>query len=253
MEGYDGEWDPFFSKIFDVFEAETTGYYEINGLAPEATKAGGPLQSGRPTSGQVLSFTSTQSGGLGSDNEDPTVTTFDPLQPTDVCALMSSLVSYCKGGGTDCACYSGTYYVPDQINTIAAQCARHTSACGETSLNKSTNSTTATTTDDWCDFASTAASYQSYCPVNSTSTVAFAAQMALATTTTASGDAFPSQTSTGAYLAAASSVTPAQTTATSFSTYVPPSTGVAARQADKSGVWSFVLLCLAGVVGLYVI
>ncbi|KAK4580055.1 hypothetical protein LTR86_000257 [Recurvomyces mirabilis] len=246
FSSYDGEWDPFFSKIFDVFEAESTGYYEINALAPEATKAGGPLISGRPTSGQVLSFTATTSSGLGGQDEDPVVTTFDPLKPTDVCAVMSSLVSYCNGGGTTCACYSGTYYVPDQWNTLAARCARYTSACAPSSATTSGNDTaTVTTTQDWCQVASVAASYQSYCPIEKISTVAFAAEMVLATATSDLGGATMSPTSTSPYGVAAAS------TAIPTSTYEAPSTGKAAGRVAVSGVRSIMLACLGGLLGLY--
>lgn len=84
----------------------------------------------------------------------PVTAKFDPTDARDACRAWSTLSDYCKGAGEDCACYSGTYYVPDQWNSLANSCARVTSRCGGTDQNDG----------EWCQFGRTASSYSDYCP-----------------------------------------------------------------------------------------
>ena len=127
-----GEWDPFFSRVDDILEAAET---DVDDNKPNETpggpipKIGGP--AGTPTiiTYTVTDFCSTPVVG-GNCAIIPTyITVFDPAQPTNACSAWSSLSSYCSGGGTNCACYSSSYYVPDQWNSLAAVCAKALTGC----------------------------------------------------------------------------------------------------------------------------
>ncbi|KAK0272389.1 hypothetical protein LTR35_012972 [Friedmanniomyces endolithicus] len=187
---FEDEWNPCFSEVYDVFVAEET--YYTNGVeVAKVTGAGSPFKSGEPT-GQVLRITKTAQPPYTKT----ITTTFDPTKPTDVCRVWKSVAGYCASGGTQCACYSGSYYVPDQWNTLASICAQQTSQCPSSTANPS-NGTASTA--DWCSLASQAASFSDYCPtsVANTTTVAFAASMtAVSATTTGVGTA-PISTGSG--------------------------------------------------------
>ncbi|KAK0259907.1 hypothetical protein LTR35_016282 [Friedmanniomyces endolithicus] len=223
---FEDEWNPCFSEVYDVFVAEET--YYTNGVeVAKVTGAGSPFESGEPT-GQILRITKTAQ----SPYTETITTTFDPTQPTDVCRVWKSIAGYCASGGTQCACYSGSYYVPDQWNTLASICAQQTSQCPSSTASPS-NGTAGTA--DWCSLASRAASFSDYCPTSiaNTTTVAFAASMtAVSATTTATDTSTP--TSTG------SSYT------------VQPATPSSATHAASTGVlWIAVLALLLNYMYLF--
>ncbi|TKA83859.1 hypothetical protein B0A55_00164 [Friedmanniomyces simplex] len=224
---FEGEWDIYFSKVLDYFVAEET--YYANGIdVARVTGAGSPFKTGQPT-GQVLRFTQTAQ----SPSAQTTITTFDPAQPTDICKAMTSLGGYCANGGTQCACYSGSYYVPDQWNSLAAGCARLTSACPS----YSNGTASAAASGSWCSLASQAAALREYCPTSiaGTTTVAFAAEM---TSTTPTAVAAAGVTST-----AGSTSAPSPTTDSgSGSSTSTESQGGAGHAAAVGGVWIAVLV-----------
>ncbi|KAN0089935.1 hypothetical protein V8E51_018514 [Hyaloscypha variabilis] len=126
-----GEWNPFFSRVDDILEAAETDDAADNNQpneTPGGPKIGAP--AGTPT---IITYTITDfctpvAGGTCTII--PTyITVFDPAQPTNACSAWSSLSVYCSGGGTNCACYSGSYYVPDQWNSLAAVCAKALTGC----------------------------------------------------------------------------------------------------------------------------
>ncbi|KAK1072781.1 hypothetical protein LTR74_002296 [Friedmanniomyces endolithicus] len=188
---FEDEWNPCFSEVYDVFVAEQT-YYGNGVEVAKVTGAGSPFKSGEPT-GQVLRITKTAQPPYTKT----ITTTFDPTKPTDVCRVWKSVAGYCASGGTQCACYSGSYYVPDQWNTLASICAQQTSQCPSSTASPS-NGTASTA--DWCSLASQAASFSDYCPTSiaNTTTVAFAASMtAVSATTTGIGTPAPISTGSG--------------------------------------------------------
>ncbi|KAK5113375.1 hypothetical protein LTR62_003475 [Meristemomyces frigidus] len=91
FSSYEGEWIPYYSKVFDVFESSPETYYDARPLAAGATKTDGPLASGRPTSGQVLTFAQTATTDAEGNSVAATITTFDPSQPTDICGALVSM------------------------------------------------------------------------------------------------------------------------------------------------------------------
>ncbi|KAK0334101.1 hypothetical protein LTR59_015186 [Friedmanniomyces endolithicus] len=223
---FEDEWNPCFSEVYDVFVAEET--YYTNGVAvAKVTGAGSPFESGEPT-GEILQITETAQ----SPYTETITTTFDPTQPTDVCRVWRSIAGYCASGGTQCACYSGSYYVPDQWNTLASICAQQTSQC--TISTASPNNGTAGLSDgtastaDWCSLASQAASFSNYCPTSiaNTTTVAFAASMTAVSATT-TGIGTPAPTSTG-----------------SGYTLQPPTPSLATHAAASGVLWSTMLALL---------
>jgi hypothetical protein len=141
--------EPFFSKVYDYFAREDG--YIVNEDAYEDAKGDEyPFHQGRPT-GEVLKFTRT----VEKPTEHPITATFDPHQSKHICRAWSTLASYCDGAGGECACYSGTYYVPDQWNSLAVGCAVMTTRCD------------ASSDDPWCKIGRKASSYTSYCTKDS--------------------------------------------------------------------------------------
>ena len=163
---FDGPTVPFFSKMYDFFAAKET-YLDKEDAYADATGTENPFKNGRPT-GQRLRFTRT----VRSPKEHTITSTFNPSEPTDVCRAWTSLATYCGDVGKKCACYSGTYYVPDQWNSLAAGCAVLTTRC---------SGTDGTTKDPWCEIGKTASDYTNYCTddpakLRGTSIVKFAAR-----------------------------------------------------------------------------
>ncbi|KAJ4294212.1 hypothetical protein N0V90_007902 [Kalmusia sp. IMI 367209] len=162
FENFDGPTVPFFSKMYDFFAAQETYLDNVNAYA-DATGLENPFKDGRPT-GQRLSFTQR----VQSPTEHTITATFDPSKPTDICRAWKSLVTYCGDAGEACACYSGTYYVPDQWNSLAAGCAVMTTRC------TGADESSASTDDPWCEIGQTASDYTNYCTDDAAS-VKFAA------------------------------------------------------------------------------
>jgi hypothetical protein len=142
---FDGPSEPFFSKMYAFFAAKET-YLDIDeNPYADATGSENPFNNGRPTE-NPLRITRTVK-----DTRDTITATFHPTRPTDICRAWNSLATYCgDGGNEDCACYSGSYYVPDQWNSLAAGCAVLTSTCTSTE-------------DVWCQMGQSAASLTDYC------------------------------------------------------------------------------------------
>lgn len=113
---FDGPEEAFFSKIFDVLAYKDPKYYATVDLNEHQE----PLRTGRPT-GEPLTFT-----GTVTESTATATITFNPAKATDVCGAFGTLRSYCgaDSAGTECACYSSTYYVPEQWNSLAAGCAQ---------------------------------------------------------------------------------------------------------------------------------
>lgn len=125
-------WDPFFSKVNDILEAAETkapAQPKVTGGGqggPHADGPGSPQTSHGSNIGEqrVKTYIATESCTTTGGGKCTSVTTFDPTQPTNACSAWSSLSVYCGGAGTNCACYSSSYYVPDQWNSLAAACAK---------------------------------------------------------------------------------------------------------------------------------
>ncbi|KAL9105699.1 MAG: hypothetical protein Q9227_009183 [Pyrenula ochraceoflavens] len=149
FKNFDGAMDPYFSKVFDFFAAQET-YLEPGNPYADATGRQNPFKDGRPTQ-RTLRITRT----VTSPRRKTITDTFDPSEPTDICSAWTSLVTYCGRAGTSCGCYSSTYYVPDQWNSLAAGCASFTTRC------VGPNGPPAK--QHQCQIAETAASYMSYC------------------------------------------------------------------------------------------
>lgn len=136
--------------MYDFFAAKET-YLPTENAYASATGKQDPFPSGyrdRPQ-GKRITLRGTATSA------DLTITaTFDPSEATDACSAWSTLRSYCGDSGEDCACYSGTYYVPDQWNSLADGCASVTSRCSGTDTDDAT----------WCQFGKTAYDYNTYCP-----------------------------------------------------------------------------------------
>jgi hypothetical protein len=136
--------------MYDFFAAKED-YLATENAYAEATGTQDPFDSGyqdRPT-GQPLRITRKAT----SPTEHEIIAKFTPTAATDVCKAWSTLRSYCGSAGRKCACYSGTYYVPDQWNSLADGCASVTTRCGGTDIDD----------DVWCRFGSTAYDYNTYC------------------------------------------------------------------------------------------
>lgn len=132
----------------------------------KATGTENPFNEGRrPTPSENLAITRMATA----PKETKVVSTFSPLNAAHVCRAWSTMVSYCGDGSEDCACFSGTHYVPDQWNSLAAGCAPVTSRCDDS------------TDDPWCLWGRKAAENTAYCEDNafrldpSTKVVKFAA------------------------------------------------------------------------------
>ncbi|KAK4208495.1 hypothetical protein QBC37DRAFT_486791 [Rhypophila decipiens] len=124
------EWDPFFSKVNDILEAAETARV-LNEPEPEGNPGNGLPQIGRIRTLTVTEFqthcsnlAARRTACVSIPTTYLTTTSFNAVEPTKACDAWSSLSVYCGGGGTECACYSGTYYVPDQWNTLAGVCAQ---------------------------------------------------------------------------------------------------------------------------------
>lgn len=125
----------------------------------EATGKQNPFPDGpgsRPT-GDRLTIT----GQAAKPTAHSVEITFHPKSSTDACRAWSTLASYCAGAsedeGTSCACYSGTYYVPDQWNSLADSCAGLSDEDG-----------------NWGEIGNLASSYNSYCPTEAPNGVTMA-------------------------------------------------------------------------------
>ncbi|PVI00141.1 hypothetical protein DM02DRAFT_655693 [Periconia macrospinosa] len=149
FQKFDDRSKPFFSVMYNFFEVKGTYLPKTNAYA-EATGQENPFNSGSRPTGQPLRVTQT----ITSPATHTVTASFDPRKPLDACRAWTNLATYCSGGGEACACYSGTYYVPDQWNSLAAGCAEVTSKCPKESSSSG---------DGWCAVASTAASHVSYC------------------------------------------------------------------------------------------
>jgi hypothetical protein len=158
---FDGPTLPFFLKMYDFF-ATQKNYLDNEDAYANLPKEDYPFKDGRP-SGKPLDLTRTAK--LPSGQQEVYHAKFDPHDPKHICRAWSSLGSYCKDEDEACACYSGTHYVPDQWNSLAAGCAVLTTRCTE-----ATNSRN----DPWCQMALTASSASTYCPTDVAS-VKFAA------------------------------------------------------------------------------
>lgn len=78
---------------------------------------------------------------------------FDPTLPIEACNAMFSLAVYCNGADAGCACYSAGYYVPEQANLLAQQCANY-QCLGDGSDNV------------YCNLEQIALTFTSYCYTN---------------------------------------------------------------------------------------
>ncbi|KAM7211191.1 hypothetical protein V8F06_013426 [Rhypophila decipiens] len=124
------EWDPFFSKVDDILGAAETARVPNE---PEGNPGNGLpkieiTETFTVTDVQTHCWDLTLAARRTVCASIPTtyVTTasFNAVEPTKACEAWFSLSVYCGGGGTECACYSGKYYVPDQWNTLAGICAQ---------------------------------------------------------------------------------------------------------------------------------
>ncbi|KAF2438312.1 hypothetical protein P171DRAFT_477237 [Karstenula rhodostoma CBS 690.94] len=155
FESFDEPNLAFYSKMYDFF-AVKENYLPTGAENPYAEATDTPQDPfpsngwrDRPT-GKPIRITRTAS----SPTEHEVTATFRPTEATDACKAWSTLRSFCGNAGQDCACYSGTYYVPDQWNSLADACASVASKCSGTDEHD----------DVWCRFGSTAYDYNTYCP-----------------------------------------------------------------------------------------
>jgi hypothetical protein len=121
-----------------------------------------------------------------------TTSLFDPSKPTEACNVITSLEYYCTGGETttlpasrmaSCACYSSSYYVPEQWNSVASRCGQYKGNCTKIF---------GVETDSYCDLATSYSKSANLCTSNvrhwPTKTFGEVFQNATATaTTTTSG------------------------------------------------------------------
>ena len=154
---FDERSGPYFSKMIDFFAVEPSYIdFAVDAYAHATGKENPYRKDGPRPTGQRLTFRSEMK-----DPAVPTVrtitATFNPQDHKDVCRAWTSLATYCSDAGTRCACYSGTYYVPDQWNSLAAGCASMTTTCRGS----------ASTADAWCQIGKTASQYTNYCSQSS--------------------------------------------------------------------------------------
>ena len=180
----------YWEKVFDILEAndvEPVSDPDGNGGSNNNNNNGN--NGGHIGSATDITFIVTVTTvGSGLDILQPGTTTtasiFDPTQPTEACNAFSTLSSYCGDGGINCLCYSSTYYVPDQWNSLAAACAGY--SCPSSAADDSPAKL-------YCDMAAAASSQTAYCSATGVSSVAFGA---VARPTTASASASASASST---------------------------------------------------------
>ncbi|KAM7214569.1 hypothetical protein V8F06_010051 [Rhypophila decipiens] len=141
-----GEWDQFFSKVDDILGAAETARVPNE---PAGNPGNGLPQIGRIRTSTVTEFqthcsnlAARRTACVSIPTTYLTTTSFNAVEPTKACEAWSSLSVYCGGGGTECACYSGTYYVPDQWNTLAGVCAQAVITTSSTTRYSASSSST---------------------------------------------------------------------------------------------------------------
>ncbi|KAM7183374.1 hypothetical protein V8F20_012642 [Naviculisporaceae sp. PSN 640] len=165
FERWDGKWGPYFSEVDDILKATPTK--------------------------TTISIKNHHQNGHG------VTVVVDQTLATKACDAWSTLSAYCGGAGTSCACYSGTYYVPDQWNTLAGYCAQkyiEVVSAGTSSATTSLSSTKPTSSSDMpestlFELVQSASAYATYCPTTGRPTVAFGAVVPTMTSTTSWGSA----------------------------------------------------------------
>lgn len=170
-EGVD--WKEFAEKVKDILE-------DIEDAIEDAANTEGTSSatSARGWTSTITSSAGTElDGALGGTAHATTITTsFDPSQPSEACEAWESLWNYCSGAqsGAACACYSGTFYVPDQWDLLASRCGRY--SCTDSAKYPDEN---------YCALSKTASDFTSYCSnLNSATSAKFAAVAATATSAT---------------------------------------------------------------------
>ncbi|KAF2096306.1 hypothetical protein NA57DRAFT_58228 [Rhizodiscina lignyota] len=164
------EWQELLEKVNDLLEA-------IDDLTD---------LDNNPTSASTYSYaystyTSVAKGAsafmAGADTVVTLSALFDPSKPSEACSALGSLATYCSVSSVpnapphSCACYSGSYYVPEQWNSLAERCADYSCLAAD---------------DHDCYLATVAADYTSYCSmnVNDSPSAAFSAPKATSATPT---------------------------------------------------------------------
>jgi hypothetical protein len=214
--------------MYDFFAAQED-YLPTENAYAKATGTRDPFNNdyeGRPT-GQPIRIT----GKATSPREDDIIATFKPKEATDACKAWSTLRSFCGSAGKDCACYSGTYYVPDQWNSLADGCASVTSKCGGTG----------TDDDVWCRFGSTAYEYNTYCPdSDGDATSAIFAEIANGGTSTEDSEPAPDSESTPDSAPDEPNASSGEPVATEVTvTSVTPAINPAETTAESSTIYDF--------------
>ncbi|KAL1606148.1 hypothetical protein SLS60_003549 [Paraconiothyrium brasiliense] len=165
MRHFDGPELPFYSKMYGFFAAKES-YLPTENPYAEATGKQNPFPSGYRDRPQGKRMTVTAKATAPTDHM--VTQTFTPTEATDACSLWSSLRSYCGNAGQDCACKSGSYWVPDQWNSLAKGCARATTKCSGMDVDD----------DVWCRLGQTAGDYSTYCADEPTMGAAVTAKFA---------------------------------------------------------------------------
>ncbi|KAF2098731.1 hypothetical protein NA57DRAFT_56378 [Rhizodiscina lignyota] len=208
----DDDWEPFHQKVFEIIQLEEQSPDNGNGNGNDNTEGNNGQKSNgntqRPvtpiTFGVVTAIVDDSAAANPETIATSTITSvFHPSRPTEACNVWSSLRSYCGNGGTDCACFSSTYYVPDQWNSVAAACAQFqcTGSSGK-----------------FCGLASEASSSSSYCSITDRKSIAFAAVTPTTSDSTAKSTAHPAATTSDSVTQSStirSAVTPSSAAQTS--------------------------------------
>lgn len=166
--GFQGPDRAFFLKMMDIFST-TDGYYKNSdeNVYQELPSNDRPFQPQDRPRGEKIDIRPDMKSKKGDNNPE---IKFDPKPAESACGVFLSVYTYCLDGtdvDMDCACYSSTYYVPDQFNGLATRCAKATSGCRSGNNNNRGG-------DDWCDVGSKVASYSAYCtPIDDDKPVKF--------------------------------------------------------------------------------
>lgn len=152
MANYLEKVEATFDQIyFEQYLEELASKVASANSAGDMLKEGQYLPTIKPPPTKALEFDRTYTS--------PDVTTTSKYYPASAkaaCGAWVSLISYCGTTETDtkslsaCYCTSGTHYVPDQWNSLAARCAKATFEC-------------ATTSDYLCDLTEHASSSTDFC------------------------------------------------------------------------------------------
>lgn len=135
---------------------------ELEAAAASASKAGDTPKEGqylptiKPPPTKALTFDRT----ITSPESTTTSSLYLPADFKAACGAWVSLIKYCgtietsEKSLSECYCTSGTHYVPDQWNSLAARCAKATYECTKT-------------TDYRCDLTEHASSSTDFCKAGS--------------------------------------------------------------------------------------